>query len=238
MLNSSVSRPTSVAEGIVQEFVRLVGEGLIQPGDQIPPANELAEAWKVGRSSLREAFRVFQLLGVVESKPGRGTVLRNTAPLFALIDWSPFSAAEAISDIVEARLVLEPAIARLAAVRATEADLRMIEQAIDRGRRAIGDADASIQASLDFHAAVASATNNQTLALTTRLLRSLYFESTRLSRRDPESYQSLLKDHEEIYAAIRDGEPERAAELTERHLRHGIAFVLRSLAQDTKYTTV
>ena len=231
-------RPTSVAESIVQEFVRLVDEGLIKPGDQIPPATELAQTWQVGRSSLREAFRVFQLLGVVEAKPGRGTVLRNTAPLFALIDWSRFSAAESISDIVEARRVLEPAIARLAAVRATEADLRMIEKTIERGRRAIGDADTSIQASLDFHAAVASATHNQTLALTTRLLRSLYFESTRLSRRDAKNYQILLKDHEEIYAAIRDRDPERAAEITERHLRHGITFVLKSLAQDTKYPTV
>ncbi len=233
MITKSIAPGSSVVERIVQEFVRLVGEGAVKPGDRIPSETELAETWRVGRSSLREAFRMFQLLGVIEAKPGRGTVLSNTAPLFAIMDWSRFSDAGSISDIVEARLALEPAIARLAAMRATESDLRAIEETIERGRQAIGKPDASIQASLDFHAAVAHATGNQTLALTTRLLRSLYFESTRLSRRNADNYHSLLASHEEIYAAIRGRDPERAASITADHLRQGISFVYESFADDT-----
>ncbi len=227
----TIERRTSLPEAIVHEFAKFVADGGMKPGDRIPPEGELADAWKVGRSSVREAFRVFQLLGVVEAKPGRGTILANTAPLFALIDWSRFTGAEAIWDIVEARLVLEPTLASLAAERATEQDLEEIAETIERSRRAIGDREASVQASLDFHTAVAAATQNQTLLLTTRLLRSLWLESTRFTRRDPDEYSSLLRDHEEIYAAIKKRDPERAARATEQHLRQGVTFSLEALGK-------
>ncbi len=224
----SIPRGVSLAGSIVHEIARLVAVGKIKPGDKFPPEGELAAQLNVGRSSIREAFRVFQTLGVTEAKPGRGTILVNTAPLFALIDWSQFTSADLINDIVEARLVLEPIIAAMAAERADAGGIRGIEETIERGRRAIGDEEASIQASLDFHTAVAVAAGNQTLLLTTRLLRSLYFESARFSRRHPENYATLLADHGEILAAIRSRDAKAAAAASENHMRHGLKIVLDS----------
>ena len=222
----SIPRSISRAGSIVHEIARLVAVGKIKPGDKFPPEPDLAEQLGVGRSSIREAFRVFQMLGITEAKPGRGTILVNTAPLFALIDWSQFTSGDLTNDIVEARLVLEPLIAAMAAERATAAGLRGIEETIEAGRKAIGNEAASIQASLDFHTAVAVAAGNQTLLLTTRLLRSLYFESSRLSRRHQENYTSLLADHEEIFAAIRNKDPKAAIAASEKHMRHGLKIVL------------
>ena len=224
----SISRGVSLAGSIVHEIARLVALGKIKPGDKFPPEAELAAQMNVGRSSIREAFRVFQMLGVTEAKPGRGTILVNTAPLFALIDWSEFTRADLINDIVEARLALEPLIAAMAARRANADGIRGIEETIAAGHRAIGNEAASIQASLDFHTAVAVAAGNQTLLLTTRLLRSLYFESSRFSRRHPENYSSLLADHEQIFAAIRDRDPKAAAAASENHMQHGLQIVLDS----------
>lgn len=222
----NLGRKVTLVETIVQEFLRLVEEGAVRPGDRIPPEHELAETWGVGRSSVREAFRVFQLLGVTESAPGRGTYLANTAPLMLITDWSRYSEVKSVSGIIEARIVLESATVRLAAERATDEDLAKLQEAVDRGRAALGNAEASIQASLDFHMAVAEATHNETLLLINRLLRAFYYESTRLSRRDPESYQVLLRDHEAILEAIRDRDPERAAELMVDHFRHGTRFIV------------
>jgi GntR family transcriptional repressor for pyruvate dehydrogenase complex len=224
----SIPRGISLADSIVHEIARLVATGKIKPGDKFPPEAELATQLNVGRSSIREAFRVFQMLGVTKAKPGRGTILVNTAPLFALIDWSEFSGADLINDIVEARLALEPLIAAMAAKRADSDGIRGIGETIEAGRRAIGNEAASIQASLDFHTAVAVAARNQTLLLATRLLRSLYFESSRFSRRYPENYAALLADHEEIFAAIRDRDPKAAAAASEKHMRHGLKIVLDS----------
>jgi GntR family transcriptional repressor for pyruvate dehydrogenase complex len=223
-----IPRGASVAETIVHMVAQLAIDGKIKPGERFPPEAELADTWKVGRSSIREAFRVFQMLGVTAAKPGRGTILVNTAPLFALIDWSHFTKAELINDIVEARLVLEPIIAAMAARRADEQGIRGIEETIEAGRRALGDEAASIQAALDFHTAVAVAAGNQTLLLTTRLLRSLYQESARMTRRHPENYSMLLADHEEILRAIRNRNPEAATVASEEHMRHGLKFVFPS----------
>jgi len=222
----SITRNVSLAKSIVHEIARLVAVGKIKPGDKFPPESVLAEQMEVGRSSIREAFRVFQILGVTEAKPGRGTILVNTAPLFALTDWSEFTSTDLINDIVEARLALEPLIAAMAAKRADAADIRRIKDTIEAGRRAIGNEAASIQTSLDFHTAVADAGGNQTLLLVTRLLRSLYFESTRFSRRHPESYATLLVDHEKIFAAIRDRDPKAASAASESHMRHGLEMVI------------
>ncbi len=224
-----IPRGTSLAGAIVREVARLATEGKIKPGERFPPEAELAEMWNVGRSSIREAFRLFQMLGVTEAKPGRGTVLVNTAPLFALIDWSHFTRADLINDIVEARLVLEPIIAAMAARRADADGIRCIEETIEAGRQALGNEGASINASLDFHTAIAIAAGNQTLLLTTRLLRSLYLESARLSRRQSENYEALLADHEKILAAIRNRDPEAAAKASDEHMRHGLKMVLNSV---------
>lgn len=220
-----IPRGTSVAETIVHEVAQLAIDGKIKPGERFPSEAELADTWKVGRSSIREAFRVFQLLGVTAAKPGRGTILINTAPLFALIDWSHFTRAELINDIAEARLILEPMIAAMAARRADEAGIRGIEETIELGRRVLGDEAASIHAALDFHTAVAAAAGNETLLLTTRLLRSLYLESARYTRRHPENYTKLLDDHEEILRAIRNRDPKAAAAASEEHMRHGLKLI-------------
>jgi len=220
-----IPRGASVAETIVHEVAGLAIDGKMRPGDRFPSEAELAEAWKVGRSSIREAFRVFQMLGVTTAKPGRGTILVNTAPLFALIDWSHHTRPEIVSDIVEARLALEPLIASLAAKRADEDGIRRIEATIEAGRKALGNAEASIQAALDFHTAIAEAAGNETLLLVTKLLRSLYQESARLTRRRPESYSHLLADHERILSAIRNRNPEAAARASEAHMRHGLKLV-------------
>jgi GntR family transcriptional repressor for pyruvate dehydrogenase complex len=234
----SIPRNVSLAKSIVHEIVRLVAVGKIKPGDKFPAEAVLAEQMGVGRSSIREAFRVFQILGVTEAKPGRGTILVNTAPLFALTDWSEFTSTDLINDIVEARLVLEPLIAAMAAKRADAAGISRIKDAIEAGRKAIGNEAASIQTSLDFHAAVSEASGNQTLLLATRLLRSLYFESTRFSRRDPVSYLTLLADHEKIFTAIRDHDPKAAMAASEKHMRHGLTMVLDSTAVVTEGSKV
>ena len=230
----SIPPTVSLAGSIVHEIARLVASGEIKPGDKFPPEDDLAEQLKVGRSTIREAFRVFQMLGVTEAKPGRGTILINTAPLFALIDWSQFTSADLINDIVEARLALEPLIAAMAARRADAAGLKRIRDTIEAGRQAVGDAEASIQASLDFHTAVAEASRNQTLLLMTRLLRSLYFESTRHSRREPQNYTALLADHEAIFTAIRNKDSKAAAAASRHHMRHGLSIVLKSGAVEDR----
>jgi len=105
----TIPRTKPVPELILDEITRLITEGILKPGDRLPSESELAERFGVGRSSLREAMRALQLLGIVEVIQGKGTFLRQTNVLPLAIDWARLSKMGLISQVMEARQVIEAA---------------------------------------------------------------------------------------------------------------------------------
>ena len=71
-------RKTKVYEKVAEQIRRLIRDGLLKPGDMLPPERELAETFQVSRSSLRDAIRALELMGMVEARQGEGTVVRRT----------------------------------------------------------------------------------------------------------------------------------------------------------------
>src|SRR5207253_1036600 len=106
---------------IVEQIHALIREGRWVPGDQIPPERELAERFRVSRTSVREALRALEMQGIIDSRQGGGTFVR-TADTEALVP--PLAAAilrgrRELAEVLEVRELIEPGIARLAATRAT-----------------------------------------------------------------------------------------------------------------------
>src|SRR5438045_8280881 len=107
-------------QGIVEQIEGLLEKGDLRPGDQLPPERQLAEQFQVSRASVREALRTLELLGIVETRAGGGTFVRQTSPddlarpLTGLI-----SRGHSLADVIEFRGLIEPAIAALAAERIT-----------------------------------------------------------------------------------------------------------------------
>src|SRR6267142_105801 len=114
-------KSTRIYEEIVRQVKQLIAEGRFKSGDRLPPERELAEKFVVSRTSVREALRALESLGLIDIRPGEGTFVREVSidalvgPLALLMT----SQREAIGELFEARRVLEPAIAALAASRAT-----------------------------------------------------------------------------------------------------------------------
>src|SRR2546430_11203552 len=99
----------------------MIAEGRLKSGDQLPPERDLAEKFVVSRTSVREALRALESLGLVEIRPGEGTFIREVS-VEALIERLALGMASqrgAIADLFESRRLLEPAIAALATGRAT-----------------------------------------------------------------------------------------------------------------------
>ena len=110
-----------IYEHIVDQIHALIREGRWAPGDQIPPERELAERFRVSRTSVREALRALEMQGIIDSRQGGGTFVR-TADTEALVP--PLAAAilrgrRELAEVLEVRELIEPGIARLAAERAT-----------------------------------------------------------------------------------------------------------------------
>ena len=115
----------ALPDQIAARVVAMITERHLKPGDRLPPERELAQVMGVSRSSLREALRALSLLGVTEMRQGDGTYLTALDP-DALM--RPFGLVLALSDgqlqeLFEARRVIEPGLAALAAERIDEETL-------------------------------------------------------------------------------------------------------------------
>lgn len=136
-----IPRTKPVPELILDEIQLLITAGILKTGDRLPSESELAQRFGVGSSSLREAMQALQLLGMVEVIQGKGTFLRQTYMLPLATDWARLSRMGLISQVMEARQVIELAMAQLAAERATEEDIAAMRAAIRRAEEAGGDLD-------------------------------------------------------------------------------------------------
>jgi GntR family transcriptional regulator, transcriptional repressor for pyruvate dehydrogenase complex len=156
-------RTSRLYEQIVQQIEDSILKGALKAGDQLPAERELAIRFGVSRTAVREAVKALREKGLVEAYSGRGTFItdgtsqavRQSFDLMVKI-----GQPEGSTDLAEVRSILEPEIAALAAERAEESDRATLREAVAVMDRSLKDADAYIEADLDFHLALAEAAAN------------------------------------------------------------------------------
>ncbi|MDI4643878.1 FadR/GntR family transcriptional regulator [Cohnella hashimotonis] len=224
-------RPTKIetqkGHEIVSRHIRQQLErGELVPGQKLPSLEKLAEAYGVGRSTIREAISALKAMGWLDVRHGGGTYVAKSLPGEAtgsLFDLS--QGAEAVMEILEVRKILERGTAELAALKRGEDDLARLREILARMERALreDDAEGGERADLAFHQAIAAASGNpvlnqlmdsisQRLSETIGRTRELWFyqEQAEASR--------LLEEHRGIYEAIETRDSERASERIGLHL--------------------
>ncbi|GAB4255743.1 MAG: FadR/GntR family transcriptional regulator [Thermoleophilia bacterium] len=217
-------RKARLYESIVERIEALIREKTLAPGDQLLPERRLAEQLGVSRAAVREALTALAARGLIEITPGGGAYVRE-ARIESLID--PLASVmlkerENVFDLLEARRIVEVGVARLAAERARETDLALIQAAAVEMRDCIREGQAADEADVAFHLLIAEATHNPVLSSLMTMLSGLMREAYGPSRRrlldDPERCEIFVREHMELYEALRDHDPERAGCLMEEHL--------------------
>lgn len=158
-----VVRTSRLYEQIVQQIEDSVLNGTLKPGDQLPAERELAQRLGVSRTAVREAVKALREKGLVEAYSGRGTFITDGTSQAARQSFDlmiKIGQQEGAPHLAELRLILEPGIAALAAVRAKEEDLAAMREAVAVMDRAQDDPEAYIEADLDFHLALAETVAN------------------------------------------------------------------------------
>jgi GntR family transcriptional repressor for pyruvate dehydrogenase complex len=191
----------------------------LQPGDRLMAERELAAQLSVGRSSIREAITALRAQGLVDVRHGDGIyLLRRPEDLISSL------AAELVETHVdhpyiwETRQALETQCARLAASRATAEDLAEIDESLTVMAAEIKEGEAGLEGDRRFHLGVATASHNPILIqLLTGIRGSLDRTSETSLTRSGQPAKSL-RDHRAIVAAIRAGQPTKAADQMLRHL--------------------
>lgn len=197
-------KKTRVIEEILGKMRALVESGKLAPGSKLPPERDLCTMLSVSRPSLREALKVLDILGVIKTRQGSGTYVTGS---FAKIVTDPQKARiiDARADlfvVLEARRIVEPSVAALAAVRATEEDLAAIESAL-QGLCRTHDPRVKLKHDEQFHRAIIKAANNPLLSqMMTLIWDSLLeiFWTTDHTTEDPEKSD---QNHRQVFLAIK-----------------------------------
>jgi GntR family transcriptional repressor for pyruvate dehydrogenase complex len=167
---SSVSRPTIMplpavdrARQVTAALVSYVQEANLKAGDRLPAERELMAALAVGRSTIREAIRHFQALGVIETRKGSGTYLLKpvtSATIHMPLSFDPVHLRDALLQTLEVRRGIEVEAGMVAARKRTTEDLVIIEAKLDEMERVHILKGTSGPEDLAFHLAVYDATHN------------------------------------------------------------------------------
>jgi GntR family transcriptional regulator, transcriptional repressor for pyruvate dehydrogenase complex len=216
-------RPLALKERVVRQLTRLIEDGVLKPGDQLPSERELSEELQVSRGTVREAVQFLGALGLVEVRHGSGTYVRlGTDPGELSEEWRDWTIRHArrIHDLLEIRKGLEPFAAELAAQRADDGDLAAMEDALEEMAPAVDSPDvtALIQADVAFHHALCAAAKNPALSEFADALGQQLIRERGAIWNLPGRPARSLAEHSAICDAIRARDPDAARLAVHAHL--------------------
>jgi DNA-binding FadR family transcriptional regulator len=224
-INEHIQQKTVVAQ-TMERIRELITSGLYKPGDRIPTEQELAERFGIGRSSIREAIKIFQYLGVLESRVPKGTFLCSRSQISTeAITWSILLGDDDMWEILELRQVIEEAaflsimtryIRDPEAIRSFIRDLEA-EVANMKSALAEGSIDKLSLADYNFHRIIISEGKNNLFQALFKTLNAFLQEEIRKTYYAMKDLRDLSQDHQEIIDVIRAGDLEKAVK---RHSFH------------------
>jgi GntR family transcriptional regulator, transcriptional repressor for pyruvate dehydrogenase complex len=212
-------RSLRLSEEIIRQIARLVEDGSLKLDDRFPTERDLQERWQVSRPVLREAFRVLEMQGVVESRPGAGRYLRSNR----IPDPSRFRQAhlqanrEDLLQVWDAREAVEAKAAELAAIHASPAQVGAIRKAVKKLTSGSLEDLQRFDFNREFHLAVAEASCNPTII---DMIATLIGRSNKIGFRavmDPAGWDALPGRHMPILDAIAARDPAAARRAVINH---------------------
>ena len=210
-----------VVQQVVDSVKGYIQSDKVKEGDKLPTEREFCEQLEVGRSTLREAFRILQANGYVEMKPGKGAFVESKTghSLNDAVDWLVEHEVE-LKDFIEVRAAIEILGVRLAIRQLTVADIRQLNQIHRDFLSAVDRNDSAQVMQLDerFHNAIVGISRNKLLISMNRQI-SLYFESFRnRTFQIRQNVQNAVGPHSAILNAIIRRDNESAEEQMRLHL--------------------
>lgn len=230
----------SLIDSIVEEIMGKVITGEYKSGDLLGSQDELAHTFGVSRPSMREALKRLELMGLVESRQGLGTFLKKIEPCDFMNPLSSFIVIDKGSafELLEARLHIEGSLAALAATHASEEDLKAIEDVL-AAMRALSKAqeiEEFVKQDVQFHYAIAKASNNAILIKIVEILRELLRQLISKVFRDyPENLLQTIDQTNEFHQNIFDAIKSHNAEVARRHMEAHIRDVQKKVSNSERF---
>lgn len=211
-----------VSDEIADQVKSLISQGILKPGDRLPPERELIKEFGVSRPSLREALNSLVAQGFLEVRQGNRTFVKSVTseklqdPLSLLLKTD----TQKIFDLIEVRKAMEAWGAFHAAQRGSEKDIKRLEEIIGEMKAALDEGKSWEKQDADFHLAMAQAAHN---TIQTHMMFTIYDllrESVARVFRDKGKAKKLFHQHYRIFSAIKNRSPDKARERILEHLNY------------------
>jgi GntR family transcriptional repressor for pyruvate dehydrogenase complex len=224
-----VIRRNKVYEEVAKQIERLILRKL-KPGDKLPSERELAELLQVSRSSIRDAIRGLELVGLVEPRQGAGTIVRERSSDSAA---NPFANAlkrrqNLVTELLDFRKMLEPPLAARAATHASADEISEMEEILQRQEKTQKQGDPAIAEDAEFHYSIALASGNSVVLKVIDTLMDLLRDTREQSLQVEGRAEKSLAGHRRILSAIKRRDAEAAKAAMRRHIEDVEEIVLNT----------
>jgi len=209
---------------IVEQIRDLLKEGRLKPGDKLPPEQILAEKFGTSRPSVREALSALEILGITESRGGKGNFIKNDLNILSYEQkYRELEEEESPFELLEARKAVEIEIADLAAKKATKEDIDAIYESLHKMEETMSNIPEMMEFDREFHMNIARAAHNNLLFFMMNYLSNLLKEKLWVNMKEkawnlPGYPQKYLKEHAEIFNAIKNKDTKNARKQVYHHL--------------------
>lgn len=197
-------RNRRLSEKVAEEIKAIINKTGLNPGDLLPAETDLARDLEVSRTTVREALRILELGGLIQTRQGKGSTvtLPNTQFLQEALAKLVNDRGTEFEYLMQAREILEPAVAKMAALEATSEQINRIKERFNRARQKVEEGSYSVEDSIAFHHEIMNSIGNTLLSSLTKMVISLIERSTHLTFNIPTRPRNSLLEHERILKAI------------------------------------
>ncbi len=223
-----IQQKTVVAQ-VMEKIRQLIASGKYKVHDKIPTEAELAQMFGVGRSSIREAIKIFNYLGILESQAAKGTFVSDRTSISSeALTWSILLGQDDLFELLEVRGSLELwSILNLQDRFKTDPesvrpDIEKIESYVKVMEEAVQDSmeDKFVKADFNFHCTLLESGGNSLFASIYRTLSAFVRDAMAKTRKYGRKLEDTFKEHVEILNVIKTGERTTAIELVQSHFSH------------------
>ncbi|HTK09159.1 MAG TPA: FadR/GntR family transcriptional regulator [Ktedonobacteraceae bacterium] len=216
-------QPVKLFEQIAEQIETRILSGELRKGDRLPTERDLAEQFHASRTAVREAMKILAQKGLVDMRPGRGTMVIDGAneamqDSIDLVMKLKLGEVGGSANLVEVREILETEIAALATARATDIEIALMREAVRVMDENLENADAFITADNRFHEALAMATQNALILILLNSIVNLLSEQRKQIFAVAGGPQRGQIHHRRILESVIERDPEAARAAMRAHL--------------------
>jgi GntR family transcriptional regulator, transcriptional repressor for pyruvate dehydrogenase complex len=225
----------SLSTDLAAAVAAMVHDQGLEPGAQLEPVKALAARFGVAIPTMREALRQLEAMGGVSLRHGSGVYVgENVHRMVVPNPHSPKPTGDRLIELLQARRIIEPPIAALAAEVQEEAGIRAMTETLAEARRCIEEQDVRLwRVNVDFHRSVAAVAGNSVLTDVIDSIVVVHAQDQREILRLHGDEDQDYAEHKEITDLVLAGDVDGARQAAEAHLDNVIEIVSRRLANET-----